>query len=310
MKKNLLLSILLLTIYSLCPGQNFAVPGTQWYYNFQADGGAPLQSEYIHFQSVWDTLITGKMTHKITRTYYRYTGVTESLTPFYVYEKQDTAFMYNFQKGRFLSLYIFNKQQGDTLKLDAPHPYNAPSTDTTYRLIINTVEIIIVDGVPLKKYKCTNLDQFRFYYVNANGAITNGTPSFMDRIGGLDWFLPRSGFFLEMGGPLRCYLDDQIDTTFFPVACDHRIVGPTNSVAELDNKLSAFVYPNPSDQTINIRADGDIDRIELSGLTGEKLLTTKETKLDISEFKDAMFILTIYFKSGDRIDKKLVKNTR
>lgn len=294
MKQKFLLTTILLTITTFLFGQNFGVIGTQWYYSEHASGAAPPNSEYLHLQSVADTVITGVTTHKIVRTYYKFSGDTVILDPLYVYEQSDTVFMYNFQKSKFQTIYIFNASQGDTLTLDFPEPLQW-TTDSTYRLVIDTVETVVVDGVPLKKYRTISLDEFTFW----NGGY------FMDRIGGLDWFLPRAAIIPEAGGPIRCYLDNQIDTSFQSVACDYRL---NTSIGELNPNYRIQVFPNPLQNELTIQSEQPIERVELFDLTGKSILSSRQATLNLENINNGVYILNIYLKSGQQLDRKIIKN--
>ena len=276
-------------------GQNFGTIGTQWYYSENASGGCPGNCEYLHLESVLDTVISGQTTHKISSTYYRHTGDTLQLDPIYLYEQSDTVFMWSFSKSKFLTTYIFNGNIDDTLTLDVPDTIFW--TDSTYRLVIDTVINVIVDGVPLKKYGTTALDHYQFY----NGGY------FMDRIGGLDWFFPRPEIIPEAGGPIRCYSDAQIDTSFQVVACDYILY---TSIDELTDDNVIEVYPNPTIGLLTIKPKQPIDKIELYDLTGKLVTMTRELTIDFSDLPNGLYILTIHITTGQKIGKKIIKNAR
>jgi hypothetical protein len=294
MKEKLLLTTILLSLTTFLFGQNFGSIGTQWYYSEHASGAAPPNSEYLHLQSVADTVIDGVTTHKILRTYYKHNGDTVTFNPIYVYEQSDTAFMYNFQMSQFQTIYIFNAQQGDTLTLDIVEPLPW-ITDSTYRLVIDTVETVIVDGISLKKYRTIALDEFQFY----NGGY------FMDRIGGLDWFFPRATIIPEAGGPIRCYSDNQIDTSFQSVACDYRLI---TSISEINANYRIYIFPNPFQNELTIQSEQPIEQIELYDFTGRRILSSRQATLNLENINNGVYILTIYLKSGQRLDRKIIKN--
>ncbi|MEZ4805301.1 MAG: T9SS type A sorting domain-containing protein [Bacteroidia bacterium] len=292
MKKHFI-STALLTLSTVLFGQDFASIGTQWYYSEHAAGAAPPNSEYLHLQSVADTVIDGKKTHKILRKYYRVQGDTVVYAPIYVYQESDTAYIYNFKKSRFNTLYIFNGKQGDTLTLDIPFPLQG-SSDSTYRLLIDSVESVLIDGVSLKKFKTTPIDGIQFY----NGG------NFMERIGGLDWFFPRPTIIPEAGGPIRCYSDSQIDSSFQSVACNYLL---TSSLIEINNRAKIQVYPNPFTNILNVQSEKSIERIELKDLTGKTLQTSYQLNLNCEDLEAGFYLLNVYLKSGDRIDIKVTK---
>lgn len=294
MKQIFLQTAFLMTFTISLFGQNFGSIGTQWYYSEHAGGGAPPNSEYLHLQSVEDTIIKGFTTHKIARTYYKYSGDIVEFEPVFVYEQSDTVFMYNFQKSKFQIIYIFNALQGDTLTLDIPEPLTW-NTDSTYRLVIDTIETVIIDGISLKKYKTIALDEIQFY----NGGY------FMDRIGGLDWFFPRATIIPEAGGPIRCYIDNQIDTSFQSVACDYRLV---TSIDDLNANYGIQIFPNPFQNELTIQSDQPIERIELFDYNGRSILTQRGLKLNLDQVNNGVYFLTIYLKSGQRVNRKIIKN--
>jgi len=292
-----------LTLFS----QNFGLVGTEWYYSERAGGGCLGNCEYVHFKSVLDTVIQGKTTHKITRTYYKYGGDTAYLSPFYVYSQSDTTFRYSFSKSRFLSLFIFNGNQGDTLTLDYPPAYldiQLPINDTTYRLVIDSVINTSIDGIPLKKYKVTCLDVYQWY-----------GRSFMDRIGGVGWLYPSAFIIPEAGGPIRCYRDSQIDTSFQSIACD--FVLPT-SISENLNSFRIKFYPNPSSNNLIIENFGQKKgnfTVEVRGITGQLILTEKVNLferiiLNTVEIPVGVYFVTVKDKTKTITTQKWVKTDR
>lgn len=295
MKKKLFFSILFLSTVHFVFGQNFGSIGSNWHYSEHAGGMTPPNSEYVHIESVADTIIADITTHKITQTYYRHNGDTSIFEPLYVYEQSDTVFMYNFEQSRFLTTFIFNASEGDTLTLDAPFllPW---STDSTYRLVIDTVEIVEFNGVQLKKYRTIALDEFQFY----SGGY------FMDRIGGLDWILPRPAVILEMAGPIRCFADNQIETNFQSIPCDYLVLTSTKN---LQSAIKVNIFPNPVVDKLNIRSDHPIERIELTDLTGKKLLTTNGLTLNCEHINDGIYVVFIFLKSGQKTERKIIKQT-
>jgi len=163
-------------------------------------------------------------------------------------------------------------------------------------LVIDEVETVMVDGVSLKKYRTSALNEFQFF----NGGY------FMDRIGGLDWFFPRATIIPEAGGPIRCYSDAQIDTSFQSVACDYSLV---TSVNRLEVNTEITVFPNPVQDILTVKSEEPIERIELCDLSGKILITTSQLSLDCKHLSSGLYILSIYFKTGERHDEKIIKQT-
>jgi len=292
MKKKGIITIILFVVSINIFGQNFGVIGTEWYYSEHAQGMCSGNCEYLHLKSVADTVINGKSTHKIIQTYYRNTGDTVMLAPIYIYEQTDTVFMWSFTKSKFLTTYIFNGNIGDTLTLDKPDTIQW--TDTIYRLVIDTIIDVMIDGVSLKKYKTIALDDYQFY----------NDGYFMDKIGGLDWFFPRATIIPEAGGPIRCYSDIQIDTSFQTVACDYILY---TSVSEFTNNIGIEIYPNPATDLLVIKSKHIIEKVELYDLSGKNITTTKTTTVDLSDIVAGHYVLIIYLNTGQKIEKKIIK---
>ena len=100
-------------------------------------------------------------------------------------------------------MYIFNRTVGDTLILEAEYPMFG-ATDTTYRIIIEDVTTELIGGEVLKKYKTKALDHFEYFGVY-----------YMDKIGGLGWYMPM-GPVVATGrdGPIRCFSDNNTNQSF------------------------------------------------------------------------------------------------
>jgi hypothetical protein len=276
-------------------GQDFGEVGTQWFYNEHPGGACAGNCEYVHLESVVDTVIVGKTTHKIQSTYYRHTGEIDALASIYVYENSDTVFMWDFIQSKFLTTYIFNGNVGDTLILDAPDTVSWAGS--TYRLVINSVTTEAVDGIQLKKYGTTAIDSYSFW----NGGY------FMDKIGGLDWFLPRTVIFPEAGGPIRCYSDLQIDTSFQSINCDQVLY---TSIHEPSSSATIQVFPNPTSDLLTVKSNEPIGRLELFDPTGKLIATIHEMTFDLSALSSGLYILEVHMASGQKIERRIIKNVR
>jgi len=294
MKTLLLLTAIILGLAPRISAQNFGATGTQWHYSAHASGACPGNCEYLHFESVLDTAINGQAVNKITPTYYQYGGDTMHLDPIYLYEQSDTVFMWNFARARFLTTYIFNGEVGDTLVLDSPEPLEW--TDTIYRLVITDITEVILDGVTLKKYGTSALDDFQFF----NGGF------FMDRIGGLDYFFPRANIIPEGTGPIRCYSDATIDTSFQSVACDYIL--PV-FIEELTENEGITVHPNPASATLHISSTQPVERIELYDMLGKQMMATNSTTLDLNGQPEGLYVVAILLTNGQRVQRRIIRQT-
>lgn len=292
--KRLNLSVILLVLITLrAIGQDFGAVGTQWYYSGNALGACPGNCEYIHLESVADTTINGKTTHKILHTLYKMSGDSIALNALYVYEEADTVFMWSFTKARFLTTFIFNGSIGDTLTLDAP--YEDEWLDSVYRLVIDTVITTVIDGVPLKKYRTTPLDDFFFSYEG----------DFMDRIGGLGLFFPLGGaFILEIDGPIRCYSDAEVDTSFQSIACDYVLL---TSVDDLPGKSDVVAFPNPTTGPLTLSSEQTITQVDVFDANGRRVATSTRPTLDLSDLPNGQYLLSIHLVDGRQEEGQVLK---
>jgi hypothetical protein len=292
MKRIIFFLFLFLTLRLV--GQDFGTIGTKWYYSESAGGLCPGNCEYLLLSSIKDSSILGITTHKIVQKYYMQNGEIRDYQPIFVYSKNDTVYRYSFSKQKFITLYIFNHKKGDTLTLDSP---DDNSKFASYRLVIDSLKIESVDGISLKKYWTKPLDDYQFY----------DSGSFMDRIGGLDWFYPRAAIIPEAGGPIRCYLDSQIDTSFQNVACDYLVLRPPyKDIYKLDNKVK--ISPNPSTSRLRIESEIPIDLVELVDISGKIALKSNQQILDISKLPNGQYLMRISFVTGQKLEKKIIKN--
>jgi hypothetical protein len=151
--------------------------------------------------------------------------------------------------------------------------------------------------ISLKKYWTKPLDDYQFYNFG----------SFMDRIGGLDWFFPRAAIIPEAGGPIRCFKDSEVDTSFQNVACDYLVLRPPyKNIYNLDNKVK--IFPNPSTSKLRIESEILINLVELIDISGKIVLESKQNILDISRLPNGQYLIRISFVTGQQLEKKIIKN--
>lgn len=84
------------------------------------------------------------------------------------------------------------------------------------------------------------------------------------------------------------------------------------SVSGLDSE-KFNLYPNPFTNSVTIKGLQDVERIVISNIIGQKILDIASSKresieLNTSKFDKGVHLLTLYFKDGSRITKKIIKN--
>ena len=242
-----------------------------------------------HLKTIKDTLVHGKTVHKILDKYTYYT------THHYVYQKNDTVYQYYPSADTFLSLYIFNVNTGDTITLEAGVCFG-----TTYRMVIDTAFTIVIDGISLRKFSSRGIDGCSY----APNAFMD---TVIEGIGSLSRMFPQGGFAISSNTyPLRCYSDSIIDTNFTNLPCDYQYVYSINENS-LNSKIT--LSPNPAQNTLNIES-GELEIIyyEIFDIQGKVISfeANSNSQIDVSHFKQGVYLLKIHTKSGIII-KKWVK---
>ncbi len=271
-------------------GQSFGGPGTQWFYSGH-NAAPPEYSGYIQFRYTGDTLIDNRQVNLLLREDYNYQGDLVSDSVYFVIQASDTVFLYRKDQSRFTVFLVFNRNQGDTISLEAP--YDVPGAASNYRIVIDSVRTVEIDGIPLKRYETTALDDFYWPGV------------LMDRIGGLGWFFPIPVISIPEGpGEIRCYADEQIDTNFNPYACDYRL---SISVSDVRVADAFVVAPNPVYDEVCIESDRVIEAVQLFDFTGRLLLASAGRCVSLKFLPDGQYVLGARTKDGTWHFRTIIK---
>jgi hypothetical protein len=295
--KFLLFVISLLLAFSFQPTpllaqQDFAPIGAEWYYSSSARGAAPTGSEFFYLLAEKDTSINSLSLRKIKRTYYNFQGDTLDVPPYYVHQSGDTVSLYDQDRDKLYRLLVFNATQGDTLLLDVPFPTGS-IVDSTYRVVVDTIESESYGGVQLDKYVLEPLGDYGWF-----------VGFYLEKVGGFEWFFPLGLIIIpESDGPIRCYKDSDVDINFSSRACDFRILNSLGG--EFADRFRLF--PNPAADYLELQTDLRIDRMELMDAAGRILLQTKDLRLDVSALPKGMYFLKAYAGEHSLI-RKVMKN--
>ena len=85
-----------------------------------------------------------------------------------------------------------------------------------------------------------------------------------------------------------------------------RSTNPNLSV-EYKDALDVFVYPNPTTGLVRTNQDF-IEQIRVYDLTGKQLIRSKDSSVDLSTFKNGVYLLQLYRSdTKDWVTKRLVK---
>ncbi len=264
----------------------FGTTGTEWYYNVDPGGSAPENSEYYHFKSVGNEIISGNYCYEIERTYYKYDGTAEELEPYYIAMGARYVYLYNPVKEKFDLLYDFYAKKGDVITLNYPYEMQSENMPDTYRVKVDSVCNETFDGTVFKKFHVIPLD-----------GVGWSSTWYMENVGGLDWFIPQEISSTKKIGPLRCFHNNSLDIKFVDYDCDYRIV----SVPDENMAGNIVVTPNPTKGIINFTLPDSklvtLDIYDESGrLLQESSINTK-SQVNLSAYQNGIYILK--FKDHD-----------
>ncbi|MCC6186952.1 MAG: T9SS type A sorting domain-containing protein [Chitinophagaceae bacterium] len=237
----------------------FAPPNSVWHYGFSnSDGEVGLF--YHKYQTEKDTIFEGHLCSKVTGNSHTATGSVPLQTQ-YLYTANDTVFYFNFNFNKFLALYVFDVAKGDTLKFHVPFIFT--SLPDTFRVVVDTVYNIAVDGILLRTVKTRSLDHFALY-------------TYIERIGCYTFIGHQFAYFVGGSYYLSCYQDGDIDTIFTDKDCDY--LKPT-SIAGQALKPNLKISPNPFADKLQIDIDPNIKKysIAIHDLTGRTVLAIQPT---------------------------------
>ena len=134
------------------------------------------------------------------------------------------------------------------------------------------------------------------------------------------WAVGSAGTILKTGNGGILWQNEVSPTTqnlssiCFPNSSVGYAVGANGTIIKYDGVTSVAnqkmesvsVYPNPSSQYIYVNSIKDIQYIEVSSVSGEKVSFKPEpslNKFDISTLEDGMYFLTVHSKEGVFVSK-------
>ncbi len=333
MKRNLLLAAVLccLCLPAIVSAQNtFAPVGAQWWYGgslFDYSFWDDYSIKWVdHMESVKDTVVAGKSCRLLAAVRYTKTNLSVNSAntaqvryrdTFYVYNNDDTVFVYDKVIAAYTPLYIFNVAVGDTVCLRKPN-YNSAGAE--FCIIIDSIKLEMYDTVPLKSYynhtivgagvRCFGWGGPK--YIPESGIYSN-MGKYTERIGG-NW--PKLGSFFPCSiiynpdyykeseeiptGSFRCYSDPVTAIKMETIACDS-VIKPWVSIAEVTKSdYGLSVYPNPTKGAFHITAQKPLPEtltIQLTDLAGRVLKTISFLKgqrsiaLDAGQVPDGIYFL-------------------
>lgn len=289
---NLIFILFAFILQTTAWGQNFGGLGYEWYYSGH-NAAPPEYSGYVRFSHAGDTAIANRQANLLLQEHYNYTGVLIRTSQLIVTQASDTVFLYREDLDAFIVLYIFNANIGDTLTLDSPFSVPGVSISSIYRVVIDTIVVENHNGVDMKKYYTTPLDDFYW-----PGAL-------IDQIGCTGWFFPSTFFSIPEGpGDIRCFSNPQVSINFNNYPCDYTL---KTSTSDANNDLWIEIFPNPSSDKLYISSFQEIDAVRMLDKLGRTVIRTNQIIFDVQNLKSGSYVVQVTTKSGRVYTQKIIK---
>ncbi len=97
------------------------------------------------------------------------------------------------------------------------------------------------------------------------------------------------------------YIGEGTDCSAEPIRPDDPTSIIETEVVELN------IYPNPTNDYINIDCAEDIEQIVISTLNGSEVIRTKSTYIDLSSLTPSMYFVNIMLQNGDVVVSKVIR---
>ncbi|MCH2228703.1 MAG: T9SS type A sorting domain-containing protein [Crocinitomicaceae bacterium] len=75
-----------------------------------------------------------------------------------------------------------------------------------------------------------------------------------------------------------------------------------------EDYIELQVYPNPTENQLEVLADQPIKSLEFLDMSGRLLIVQSENKIDLSNFKTGTYHLKVIFENGQVVLKRVIKN--
>ena len=230
----------------------------------------------------------------------------------YEYVYSDQNHVYQLIGDEFKVLYDFTVQPNDTILIYDSENYD-PSQyecDSVGRAIVTEIGTEIINGLELRWYEVSSLDESTFYL---NGKI-------IERMGNITQYLfgqPSDCIYIQEGNinGFRCYEDDNFPQ-YKPYSgeCDF-----INSIEEITMaNLGLQIYPIPANDKVNVSVSENVKvaKVRVYNVAGSMVLkpfdsaqgdiARGEIQLDVSELVSGIYLLEVETVDGFLEVKRLV----
>lgn len=267
MKRIILITLLLLPLITKAQA-TFAPAGSEWYHS-QYYGA---YHSYYAGDTVIDNIASRIIVRKaLTRDPYYSQGLhVDDQSTIYVYSNADTVFIYNSYFHRFTPLYVFNVNDGDTIRLPIiPIDYGQLTLaypDSTFKMVVDSVRNKLYDTAILKTIFVHAIGNPDSVYVLDYGL------GYAARIGGLSTGLIPRGTpaaiplteSLQPATGIKCYNDPTMSIKLVADICGIAPVGVPNIASAKEIELT----PNPVSGMLTITCPQPITELRIYDAVG------------------------------------------
>lgn len=82
---------------------------------------------------------------------------------------------------------------------------------------------------------------------------------------------------------------------------------PTKTNIELGSEQETSIYPNPTNGIVNIKSSNSKNTTEIYNLLGEKIISTDNERIDLSNFQKGVYIIRVSNSNGTSSQKLILK---
>jgi hypothetical protein len=275
-------------LFSLCFIVNsgfaqFAKVGSVWHYNIGE--GHPFH-HFTALESVKDTSFLGFNAKKLC---------SPICNPIYVAQKQDTVFIFNWDKIEFVKFFYYGGKVGDTLYLGFGR-----KDSSEYKSVITKVDTIVVNGKEHKTYYTDNQSSIGY------------SGRFIEGIGYTHQFLPE--FVIRptiFHNGLRCFNWNVVEQRFKDIACDSYDVSVSEKQKGLNNSLK--IAPNPTSTNLSIEIANRVNPsfIQLINSIGEVVFQSEvvqpRMEISVEELQSGVYFIQVQTDSGIETEKVVIR---
>ncbi|MCD6064680.1 MAG: Secretion system C-terminal sorting domain [Flavipsychrobacter sp.] len=314
--KKLILYLAMIFLSASGYAQQFAPIGSEWYND--------VFSGIFHLQTTKDTVIDNVSARQITYTPHSaepWLSMGFKLwgePPAYVYNNDDTVFLYNMLFEKFTPLYVFNVNDGDTVTLPLTPPLGC---DFFMGSLGDSLFSYVVDSVRVVLYDTAYLQTFYTHPISTPGRQKMSFPVYARVLGGLSTgLLPNcdscaASLAANCVGPsnIRCYHSSNYDIKLVSGDCAK---GIKVSVGDIYKEgIAIGLYPNPATDQITVRFSKPFTRrihCSLTDIVGREVLaadinaSTTTVSYDVAQLPPGQYNFILRDGANILFKRKLV----